>query len=331
MKGSSLVVLLVRSEIANLPEERSGEERSGDQFVREIFQSTHRGLNMPIRFACENCQELLTVSDQTAGQQMRCPKCTARLSVPNVSVPSVPVPNNDPQSVGQNRATEKPATPGSASPLVVYDTEFRYEDESVRTKPVDYDPRLVAISRKVIYLQAGLLVALTMGAALVGYMAGSTVHDPADAQTATRQRVLIQGEVKWVGFTGPLADSGAVVLVLPSRSLVEKKIAGGRLAPDRPLPASDDKTIEMIEDWGGYYTRTNTAGQFELFVRPGDYNVLVVSHRSKRRAGQRPSRDDIAELGEYVSAPLEIIGPYRYAWQHRRFDRDSQLSHEFAK
>lgn len=278
---------------------------------------------MPIRFACKNCQELLTVSDRTVGQQMRCPKCNTFLSVPSVD----PKPTQQPaqQPAQQQVAADK--APDSLP--VVVETEISYEEKAVQKKKLDYDHRLLAVSRKVIYIQAVLLVALTVGAAIFGYLVGRTVRSP--TADPTEQRVLIRGEIKWVGFTGPLADSGAVVLVLPARLLVENKIPGSRLAPDRPLPASDDLSIEIIEGWGGYYTRTNDAGQFELFVRPGDYNVLVVSHRSKRSARQRPNRDDIAELSEYVSAPLEIIGPYRYAWLHQRFDKDSQLSHKFSK
>jgi hypothetical protein len=48
---------------------------------------------MSIEFRCTACREILTVPDEAAGRQARCPKCDAMMPIPAVSPEASPVPN----------------------------------------------------------------------------------------------------------------------------------------------------------------------------------------------------------------------------------------------
>ena len=54
---------------------------------------------MPIEFRCSQCNQLLRVSDQSAGKSARCPKCQTTLKVPGETPGAAPQPapqGNDP-------------------------------------------------------------------------------------------------------------------------------------------------------------------------------------------------------------------------------------------
>jgi len=59
----------------------------GKAFSHVPFFQTNR-LNMPIEFACHQCETRLRVRDDAAGKQARCPKCATMLVVPVESTPT---------------------------------------------------------------------------------------------------------------------------------------------------------------------------------------------------------------------------------------------------
>lgn len=77
---------------------------------------------MPIEFRCSQCNQLLRVSDQSAGKSARCPKCQTTLKVPGeaaaatqpASTPS-PAAASDPFSFNTGAASSSPFPPAPAA------------------------------------------------------------------------------------------------------------------------------------------------------------------------------------------------------------------------
>ena len=282
---------------------------------------------MPIRFFCHNCQQVLKAREDKIGRRMPCPKCKKAVVVPEANDPRLEATAAEPE---ETESAEDPF-----GDLIVYDRELVYETEEQQKKRQrkkdgdDFDRRLVSITRPVIYGQAVLLVSVAVAAVLAGYLIGSTNREKITAESLAPQRVIVDGMVQWEGVTGLLADRGAVILALPADLAIEKKVAGDRLSPERTMPPKDDLSLRTIEDWGGQYTRTNDIGEFQLFLIPGEYQVLIVSHQSKRGPRDRLDREDLAAIGQYVTLPHELIGQARYVWRVQAFDEDSHLFHDF--
>jgi hypothetical protein len=282
---------------------------------------------MPIRFRCPHCQRKLKARSDKAQQRMACPNCNETLTIP--SGDSVD------QFMAEASALESPDADPFAE-LIVYDDELVYETEEPQSTratsgTVVVKPQLVGVSRRLIYVHAALLAFLAVTGLAVGYLIGRTDRQPSIAVgPPAPQRGLISGRLQWTGTTGALADKGAVVIALPLDLETQNKLPGASLGPDKPVPQQGDPLIRAIEDWGGDYTRTNDVGEFELFLVPGRYHILSVSHQSDRLSNVEPDRDDLAAIGKYFTAPHEIIGLHRYHWTTKELEEGSQFSHEFT-
>ena len=282
---------------------------------------------MPIRFFCRHCQQLLKAREDKIGRRIPCPKCKKVVVVPEA----------DDQRLASAAAErdESDSEADTFADMMVFDHEIVYETEEEEKKRKkkkdgdDFDRRLVSISRPVLYGQAALLASVAVAAVLAGYLIGKTNRQAITIEPVGPQRVVVDGMVRWEGVTGLLPDRGAVVLALPADLTTDKKIAGDRLSPDRTVPPKDDLSLRTIEDWGGHYTRTNDIGEFQLFLLPGDYQVLIVSHQTKRPPPKPLDREDLAAIGQYVTLPSELIGQARYVWRIETIGPDSHLFHDF--
>lgn len=68
---------------------------------------------MPIEFRCSQCNKLLRVPDETAGQQAKCPECGALMLIPAASPPPSSSPFASPQT-GPGSSFQGTAAPMSA-------------------------------------------------------------------------------------------------------------------------------------------------------------------------------------------------------------------------
>ncbi len=281
---------------------------------------------MPIRFRCPHCQRKLKARSDKAAQRMNCPNCGQPLTVPaGDAVEQLPAAG----------PADQGAEPDPFAELIVYDDEIIYETEERASGPAAFSTtiarrQLVGVSRQLIYAHAILLAILTLGGLVAGYLIGRTDRHPsATFGPPVPQRVLISGRLQWIGTTGALADRGAVVIALPHDLEPPEKLPGEGLGPDKPVPLQGDARVRAIEDWGGDYTRTNEAGEFELFLLPGRYHVLSVSHQSERSWNVEPDREDLAAIGKFFTAPHEIMGTHRYDWTIAEFAEGGQFEHVF--
>jgi hypothetical protein len=278
---------------------------------------------MSIRFFCSNCRQLLKAREDKIGRRMPCPKCKKPVTVPERSDPEV------------ERARRQRESEGQVDPfaeLIVYDTDIVYETEAEDGNTDDFDRRFIAIPRRVLYAHAILLATVTAAAFVCGYVAGHfTQTEPVPAEAAEPERIAIEGQLKWEGSTGDIADKGAVIIAVPeSLAAQDQPLPGEELNPARPVPKRSNQIVRTIEDWGGDYRRTNEVGEFELFLKPGRYHVLFISQQSERPQHAEPSRDHLVSLRRYFSPPEELIGPHRYRWKVEEVKEGTTLTHVFA-
>lgn len=278
---------------------------------------------MSVRFFCSNCRQLLKARKDKIGRRIPCPKCKNPVTVPERS-------DADVERGQQQRESEVQLD--LFSELIVYDTDIVYETDSENGTAVDFDRRFVAVPRRMLYLHATLLAIFTSAAFVCGYAAGYlTQTEPPPVEAGEPERIAIEGQLKWEGSTGNIADKGAVVIAVPENlAPQDQPLPGEELNPSRPVPKRSDQLVRTIEDWGGDYRRTNEVGEFELFLKPGRYHVLFISQQSERPQHAEPLRDHLVSMGRYFSPPEQLIGPHRYRWKVEEIKGDTTLSHVFA-
>jgi phage FluMu protein Com len=278
---------------------------------------------MPIKFACEHCGQRLNVSSKQAGVRAKCPKCKGKIQVPEANGEA----SNEPDEVVGDGDASRPA--GAASEeenpyaeFVVYDDEVEWHYESDDN---DYAPRLstatdldrVAVPRRVLYAQ-GILLAVV---AIVSFILGTLVTGGGSKEAADVGPVPCQlsGEVVYATGGGRnLPDDGSIVLVLPQdqRPAPTGKAPIEGLRPGDPLPLGESENLRIIQSIGGAYARTDNAGRFQLTLPDhGQYFVLIVSKNKYRAPGEERDKADIAQLGNYVLTPTELLGESKYEWR----------------
>ncbi|MEZ6043048.1 MAG: hypothetical protein R3C20_21320 [Planctomycetaceae bacterium] len=99
---------------------------------------------MPFKVLCESCQTRLSVRDELAGKQVRCPKCQQAIRIPSAAAPaskpkpastapSAPIAGRPPKS-----KPRQPAVP-SATPKSSFDEAYEEEDDAFNFGSDDQD------------------------------------------------------------------------------------------------------------------------------------------------------------------------------------------------
>jgi hypothetical protein len=199
------------------------------------------------------------------------------------------------------------------------------------------DDTVLLVTRKAVYAQAALVGGLVMLAFVAGLVIGrssrSTAKVAADGKSASAEPVPLEGYVLYSLSPGQsLPDNGATVIALPGGKTPAQKISTRGLRPgDRDdlsaLPAADN-----LRSLGGTVARTDNTGQFQLVVpRPGNYSLLIVSHRLARPDGETVARADLDELGRVFTSPSDLVGQNRYAILSQRLaGAPRPITHEFG-
>lgn len=282
---------------------------------------------MPVRFTCSECGQRLNARDDKIGQRLKCPKCGTKLTVPSAEEAD----SHDPARDALKQLEEMVGEDDYISELVVYDDE---DAESSRARKFDYDRELVSITRPVIYVQAVLLVLLALFGLVVGFLVGRgtapAAPEMADAPVPT-ESIRVEGNLQYTTGDGTQPDRGAVVLAVPAKRMPEEKIPVDDLLPEAQMPGEGNLTLQQITALGGDYTRADDAGNFALFLVPGEYHLLYVSYAATRPRGNQVARKDLAEIGAYVSSGYDLIGPHRYRFETVEIDPEVELDHTFRR
>jgi hypothetical protein len=302
---------------------------------------------MQVRFSCPACQQLLGVNRRKIGSRVTCPRCQSQVLVPDPDAASQAAPSASEifeaalpvQQTARKAGAAEQQLPGRPLPdIIVYDDIAAVLGSApvvaaAASKPdgePEIDRRFVAVSRRVLYLQAGLIVVVSLFAFAAGYFSGRGARSP-EVPLAALKPVAIQGRVSYQAEGNPLlGDSQAVVVVFPKGSRLVDKIPVDRLRPDDPPPAENDNTLRAIEASNGIYLRADEQGQFEFRVRPGVYQVLVISKHLRRPPGTEPKSKDLIALGGYFQSAPDLLGSYRYDYSERRLPEEAPLNYTFG-
>lgn len=282
---------------------------------------------MPVRFSCSECGQRLNARDDKIGKTLKCPKCRTQLVVPTAEAADAFDPTRD----ALKQLEEAVGEDDDVSELVVYDDN---DVDPSTSRVSEFDRELVSISRRVIYVQAGLLVALALFGLVVGFLIGrgtaphgDAVDDAPQVTTASR----IPGKLQYATGEGLRPDRGAVVLAVPADSKPEEKIPVDDLLPEAQMPAAGNLALQQLATLGGDYTRADDAGNFALYLVPGRYHLLYISYAARRPSGNQLARQDLAEIGAYVTSGYDLIGQHRYQFQTVEVRPDARLDHTFSR
>lgn len=319
---------------------------------------------MPIRFACEHCNSVLSASSRKAGQEVTCPKC--RQKTPVVAKPA------EPATVGSEAPVAKPVVSPAPMPEVEpappkpaempapeLPLSFSLADDDTFVPPSDdasYDTtdevtwvyegggpgaysggddavdfNRVSLPRYVLYGQGIMLLAVAMFALTLGIMIGRGSAPTTVVKSGTPTPCYLTGKVFHKSSGGQsVPDAGAVVIVVPQDERPTDKAPIEGLRPDDPLPDPDQPSLTRIKAIGGDYARTDEQGYFKLRVPDsGEYFLLVVSHRSARKASERLDPVHLAQMGRYFLPAPDLLGDRGYRWRSESIKRDKEYTFTF--
>jgi hypothetical protein len=195
---------------------------------------------------------------------------------------------------------------------------------------------VLLITRKAVYAQAALIGGMLLLAFVAGFIIGRSGH--VESKTTAERAVAgdpvaLDGHVLYSLTPGDsLPDAGATVIALPAGKKAEQKIAARGLRPGDDDDLSAAPAAEALRSLGAAVAKTDSSGQFQLVVpRPGDYSLVILSHRANRPDGQTIAMSDQEELSHVFASPKELIGQKRYTIASRRLaGAPPAFTHEFG-
>lgn len=304
---------------------------------------------MPIRFTCEHCGQKLSVGSQKAGTKANCPRCKESVRVPGLSMTTERVAAQSMLVVAgepANDVDDEPAAPPvemqffsySDQPVETSELVFDTTSPRVRTEhsdkpitpPSAVDYELVSIPRRVIYLQAGLLVAVAVVCFTLGaLMGGAVLRGVPDEQLASKPCV-ISGFVQVIDGVMKKGDAGAVVIVLPQdRQEIDERAAADGLRPRDSLPPETHRGLGILRTNGAGFAKADANGKYQVSVpRQGKYFLLVISRAKIGGEGEIDSLD-LRKIARFFENANELIGQQKYRFSEERFVADRKLDVSF--
>ena len=232
---------------------------------------------------------------------------------------------------GQPRPTAQKVQGRAVAPFTPESSEFsipdsELEDSAEARVPDSPSPRLIPMPadkilfpRRMIYIEAGLYLAIAAAAFGMGYLigrGGTSRPVASEADPVVENRVPLDGRITFSSReSAPQADAGAVVIVLPNDKSPDKPLPATGFRPDDPPAGPSDPGVSALAALGGAMTRTGEDGRFALVVpRPGLYHILIISRHSTRNSGEVLERQHLKELANYFDAPEDVLRRFRYEW-----------------
>lgn len=191
------------------------------------------------------------------------------------------------------------------------------------------DPRRVSIPRSVVYWNAVLLVLLTLGCSLLGFLVGQSVERRRGVVVDDSSPRMITGRVTYLAESGErLPDVGAALFVVPEeeRPQMSDKIQTAGLQSVEVGLDSRHPELMKLHQWGGGYARADESGNFQLRVaRPGRYFVLALSRAGRRASDAELSRTELSQMSRLFDSPQGLVSDRRYRWLNESIVRDRRL------
>ena len=170
----------------------------------------------------------------------------------------------------------------------------------------------VTLPRWVVYCQAILLGLVATTCFIGGIFVGS--FGKPDAANESRTELRVSGTIKFRANDAWHADAGAVVLILPVSPQEVARQNPSTLTPQFFEPL-ENPAIASVRAAGGDVVRANLEGKFELFVRAGKYELVVISNGKSDERQQQLSREQVASLSQFFLPVENLIGKRRFDWR----------------
>lgn len=299
---------------------------------------------MPVQFVCTYCAQLLSVGSRKIGTEVECPRCRRNLTVPDPETAAASVAMRQAQRAPAPESPlpeflvyDEPETSAlDAPPVIITDRPVQPPPLPVRAPPplpnsTTSDPLwqkltpqrgcqpMLLISRRTLYVQAGILGFTTLAAFGLGYLIGFGVAPKSAASPAAQagEATLVQGFIRYSTETGEvLGDAGAVVMALPDGRLPNPKLGVQGLRPADPEPVAGGGVLMSLELLGGATTRVGLDGGYSLAVNePGRYFLLIISRNTQRPPGNDLDEFQQALLERYFQPANQLIGAQKYLWR----------------
>lgn len=169
----------------------------------------------------------------------------------------------------------------------------------------------ILLPRWVVYFQAALLGIVAATFFIFGMMVTSLTSNSDDPFDGGEVRVF--GTVAKTDEGQQVPDTGAVVLLLPDSPVSISRQDPTTIRPDSFEPL-ENPTIDAIRAQGGSVVRSNIDGKFELFARPGVYNLLIIS-KTTGNTRQKLSKEQVATISQYFLPVEKLIQDQQFYWQ----------------
>ena len=185
-------------------------------------------------------------------------------------------------------------------------------DESFSEQSEKSTANSILLPRWVVYFQATLLGITAVTCFIFGLMVGSMTGDSAVDRNIDME-FLVTGTVQRAFDEGRQPNAGAVVLLLPDPPAEIVRQDPTTIRPDSFEPL-ENPTINWVQSQGGSVVRANIDGKFELFARPGVYNLLVIS-KTRNEPDKKLTKKQVAAISQYFIPVEKLIDGQDFYWR----------------
>jgi len=265
---------------------------------------------MPITFSCPHCNRRLSVPSKRANTAAVCPKCQEQLTVPKKPQAA---PRNQKKKPGSTKA---PAAANPFSEFEVFDlppneaSKAAHQQKLARSRKLEnqpVNPATLAVPRRVLYLQGGLLLVLAVTAFSLGLLVGQQGGLQDDQGAAGLQPAVITGKVTYVSEDGlTISDDDCSIFLLPRETFPTTKVTVKDLQPT-------GLGLEEIKRIGGAHSRADVKGEFRINLPAGGRFALLAISANRKRT-RDISAEDLAGIGTYFESTQELLGDREYRW-----------------
>jgi phage FluMu protein Com len=291
-----------------------------------------------IRFACQQCDQLLSIGASKVGRTVKCPQCEHVNKVPTLEEAKQQIAARKQRKAAQREAIQESSQDFSQFTVFDQDNEFIFEQDEEGggyyfDKNIDHTK--LAVSRRIVYAQGVLLGVVAIGMFAFGWFVGSATSTPKASPEEDLTPRVVRGTLHFKDSSGrDQPDAGSVVIMVPeeSRPGQNDKVDIDGLRPDDPPPDETHPALQRIAVMGGAYARTDANGEYRLQLpKRGKYFLLIISGNTYRSGASDLNKEHLAQMGRYFIRATELLGDNRFRWSEERIGQDVRRDFVFGE
>ncbi len=290
-----------------------------------------------IRFACQQCDQLLSIGASKIGRTIKCPKCEHVNQVPSAADAKQQIVERKSRKQEQRKKLEESTDDFSQFSVFDQDNEFVFEQDDAGGYYYDKNVDLtkVAVPRSVLYVQGALLGIVAIGMFAFGWFVGSATSTGGPSPEEDLTPRVVRGTLTFKDSANrDQPDAGSVVIMVPeeSRPGPDDKVDIEGLRPDDPLPDQHHPALQRIAVMGGAYARTDADGDYRLQLpKRGKYYLLIISGNTHRSGADQLNKEHLAQMGRDFIRATELLGDNRFRWTEERIGQDVRRDYVFGE